>query len=379
MSSAINYAACALLWVGLVPKTRDLFRHRNEPYLLALCAALALGSVSWLLGAPLTIGAVNGLSGVPNLAAPLTYAAITAYSAALLVLIAYWQESPNVRRIARRWIASYTAILAVVGLLFALGSSPVERRRDFDTYYAGTPFVREMIVLYLVAHLTAVTFTALRSLGWARKVRGEVSRWTLTGLLTLGVGTLITAGYSVSKLVAVGARWSGRDWDWLGTALAPSCAGLGTLLTVAGVLVPLMGQRWQSNDRLLYRRMRPLERELERMLRRRKLRLSRPVWGASSASLLTWRATSIHNGLSYLSPFYDPAIFQHVLRAAQDTDPPEKALAAAWAAVIAAAAHEEGCPTTPAPAVIRLQAPSPRTPEELVLIAEALKGERHAR
>ncbi|MGH1554058.1 hypothetical protein ACRAWF_25295 [Streptomyces sp. L7] len=85
---------------------------------------LALAGACFFLGAPPTVGAVNRLSGVPNLAAPLTYASITAYSASSQVLIVYWRGGPHVRRTARRWIVAYTFVLVGIAVMFALGDTP---------------------------------------------------------------------------------------------------------------------------------------------------------------------------------------------------------------------------------------------------------------
>src|SRR5690606_5437668 len=82
MNGLINYVSGGMLWLGLLVRAPDLLRHRRDPYLRAICAVLGLAGLCFALGAPPTVGAVNRLSGVPNLAAPVTYAAITAYCAA---------------------------------------------------------------------------------------------------------------------------------------------------------------------------------------------------------------------------------------------------------------------------------------------------------
>ncbi|EFF90855.1 integral membrane protein [Streptomyces sp. e14] len=293
------------MWLGLAVKTPDLIRHRHDPYLRAICAVLGLAGVCFLLGAAPTVGAVNRLSGVPNLAAPLTYASITAYSAASQVLIVHWRGGPRVRRVVRRWVVAYAVVLVGIAVMFALGSAPVERRTDLDTYYATTPFIAEMIVLYLLGHLTAVTVTTVSSLCWAREVSGRLR----AGLVLLGTGSLCNAGYSVTKLVAVVARWCGRDWSRLGTTVSPAAAGLGALLTSVGILVPLAGPRltqWRRSRRA-YARLEPLERELDGVLTRHALRLPRPRW-ASPTTRLMWRQTSIHNALGYLDATFDHAL-----------------------------------------------------------------------
>ncbi len=70
------------------------------------------------------MGAVNRLSGVPNLAAPLTYAAITGYCAASQVLVVHWRGGPGVRRTARRWRLAYAAVLLGIAVTFLLGTLP---------------------------------------------------------------------------------------------------------------------------------------------------------------------------------------------------------------------------------------------------------------
>ncbi|MEU6091424.1 MAB_1171c family putative transporter [Streptomyces sp. NPDC047085] len=335
MSGLINYISCGILWLGLLAKAPDVARNRRDPFLLSISSVLAFASLCFLLGAAPTVGFINQVSGVPNLAAPLTYATITAYSAAHVILIVHWRGGPTTARTARRWVLVYAAVLAGIAVTYALGDASEERRTDFDTYYATTPFIAEMIVLYLVAHLTAVTVSASRSLGWARRVHGPLR----AGLLTMGLGTLVTAGYGVSKIVAVIARWCGRDWSVLGTTIAPACAGLGAALTVVGILVPLVGHHLTHHARLWreYMRLRPLEQALEGLLKREHLRIPRPS-RPSPAVWLAWRQNSIYNGLHYLDRYVDSALFQRTyadrLRLSDDL---AEAEAAAWATAITAA------------------------------------------
>ncbi|MFH0518935.1 MAB_1171c family putative transporter [Streptomyces sp. M41] len=372
MNDLIGYVSCAVLWLGLVVKAPDLVRHRHDPYLRAICAVLGLAGLCFFLGAPPTVGAVNRVGGIANLAAPLTYAAITAYSAASQILVVLWRGGPGVRRTARRWVLGYTAVVLGIATAFVLGEAPVERRTDLDTYYANTPYLREMIVLYLCAHLTAATGTAVSALRWAREVRGCLR----AGLITLGCGALCGSGYSAAKLLAVAARWSGHDWPVLGSDVARSAAGLGALLTVTGVLTPLAGARmaeWRRARRT-YARLAPLERELDDVLVRRSLRLPRPRW-SSPAARLVWRQTSIHNALSHLDAYVDRQLYDETLKAARRAPGgSEQATATAWATVIAAAARG-GTPAASraAPAGesewFRERAPGP---EALVRIADAL-------
>ncbi|MBD0417667.1 hypothetical protein H0H10_00430 [Streptomyces sp. TRM S81-3] len=378
MNGLVNYVSCGMLWLVLAAKAPDLIRHRRDPYLRSICAVLGLAGLCFFLGAPPTVGAVNRLGGVPNLAAPLTYASITAYSAASQVLIVHWRGGPAVHRVARRWIAVYLCVVVGIAATFALGEAPVERRTDLDTYYATTPFISQMIVLYLVGHLAAAGVTAVSSLRWARQVRGPLR----VGLTVLGIGTLFSAGYSVSKLVAVIARWTGRDWSVLATGVSPGAAGLGALATVAGVLIPLVEPRlteWRRARRT-YLRLAPLEHALDDVLTRRRLRLPAPRF-ASPATRLMWRQTSIHNALSHLDTHLDPGLYERTRRAAlRETGDPEQAEAVAWAAIIAAATRREADgPAAPRPYATGHE-PAGRTPVRvpgpgtLVRVADALAG-----
>ncbi|MFJ9819071.1 hypothetical protein ACIRU3_28210 [Streptomyces sp. NPDC101151] len=375
MSGAINYTSCGLLWLGLLVKLPDLIRHRSEPSVRAINAVLAFASLCFLFGAPSSVGVINRVGGVANLAAPLTYASITAYSAALLILIACWRGGPSARRTTRSWIYGYTAVLAGIAALFALGDAAKERRTDFDTYYATTPWIAEMVVLYLVAHLTAVTVSAVWSLRWGFETEVRKRPWLRASLLTIGAGTVISSGYSISKLVAVVARWSGRNWDVLGTSVPPLCAGLGALLTAVGVLLPMAGHHFAAwRD---FFRLEPLDAVLDPVLKNRALRVERPrspfLWG-------TWRRSTILNGLHAIETLFDERLFDEVReQEVARTGDRERATCAAWAATITAAVQRSTRPVLePAGASARLS--HPRDSETLVLIADAVRrSEREAR
>ncbi|MEU3861263.1 hypothetical protein AB0F03_28525 [Streptomyces sp. NPDC028722] len=368
MSGSINYISCGLLWIGLLVKLPGLIRNGSEPSLRAINGVLAFASLCFLFGAPRSVEVINRLSGVPNLAAPLTYASITAYSATLLILIACWRGGPSARRTTRSWLYGYTAVLLAVAILYILGDAAEERRSDFDTYYATAPWISEMVVLYLVAHLTAVTVSAVWSLRWAFEAEVRRLPWLRASLLTIGAGTVISAGYSVSKLVAVIARWAGRDWTVLGTSIPPLCAGLGALLTVVGVLLPVAGHHlsaWRDFFRLA-----PLDAVLDPVLKERALRVERPrsplLWG-------TWRWSTIHNGLLALESHFDERLYDEAFCTELDrTGDSQSATAAAWAVTIAAAVRRSTRPALgPAGAPTRLC--HPRDAEALVRIADAVK------
>ncbi|MFG2793452.1 hypothetical protein [Streptomyces sp. NPDC048419] len=379
MNGAINYVSCGLLWTALLFRLPDLARRRLDPSLRAIVGVLGFASLCFLFGAPPTVALINRVTRVPNLAAPLTYTAITAYSAALLILIACWRGGPSMRRTTRNWIYSYAAVLVGIAVLFALGNAAEERRTDFDTYYAMTPWVAEMVVLYLLAHLTATTVSALWALRWAREPDVRQRPWLRASLLTIGTGTVLSAGYSSSKLIAVAAQWSGRDWPVFGTSIPPMCAGLGALLTVAGVLLPVAGHRLSTWGDFV--RLAPLDAVLDPLLRERALRVERP---RSPLLWATWRRSSILNGLREIETVLDQQLYDDFYEAElnrlrapgqrREHGPAvqDLAAAAAWAATIAAAAQRS---TQPARDSVgeSTPLPLPRDPKALVLIADAVK------
>ncbi|MCE0444647.1 hypothetical protein LT493_02450 [Streptomyces tricolor] len=232
--------SCGLLWIGLLVKLPALIRHWSEASLRAINGVLALASLCFPLrgtrfGAADQPGQRRAQPGRP---ADVRFDHRVQRGPA-----------PHDRLLARRPSLrrttlsagpyGYTAVLALGSpSLFVLGDAGEERRSDFDTYYATTPWISEMVVLYLVAHVTAVTVGAVWSLRWGFEAEVRERPWLRASLLTIGAGTVISSGYSISKLIAVVARWTGRDWAVLGTSLPPLCAGLGAVLTVVGVLLP---------------------------------------------------------------------------------------------------------------------------------------------
>lgn len=174
------------------------------------------------------------------------------------------------------------------------------------------------------------------------------------------------------------ARWSGRDWSALGTTVSPAAAGLGALLVVVGVLVPLAAP-WVAERRRAsraYVRLEPLERALDDLLVRRALRLPRPRF-ASPATLLMWRRTSIHNALGQLAAYCDGDLYDRTRAdALAATGDPGLAGAQAWAAVLTDALRREAGPgrtSPPSPGTGRSPAPSP-DPATLARIADVLAG-----
>ncbi|MEU3050050.1 MAB_1171c family putative transporter [Streptomyces sp. NPDC006984] len=337
MDGSDYYIPAAALAVALACKLPGLRRDWRDPLLRSVCALLVLGACTFFFAAPPTIGAVNRLTGVPNVSAPLVYCILSAFSASCLILLVNWRGGPprETRSVSARWMAGYAGVVIALVALFLLGEAPVERLRDLDTYYANTPYIREMIVLYLIAHSVAAVSMTVLCWRWSTQVRG----WLRGGLTVIVVGSLFNLAYGASKFAAVFARWGGTDWDGLSSVLAPPLAAVGALLSAVGFVLPLVGQRlsdhWHAWS--VYRTLGTLWQEL-----RATAPTGTPAVHISPFSPIALRVTQresdIHDGMLHLDPYFDrnlrTAAYQEALASGADA---RQAQAVGDAAMVAAA------------------------------------------
>lgn len=285
-----------------------------------------------------TLMAVNRFTGVPNAAAPLVFSLLTAFSGANIVLIFRWSSGPEDAERTRRWsrwcnIATLT-VIAAINVLFALGEAPVERLRDLDTYYARTPYIREMILLYLAAHTTAAVTMTLLCRRWAREVHGALR----TGLGLIAFGYVLNLLYDIAKFSAIGARWADADWDVLSTEVAPALASVSALLIATGFVLPLVSQhvtsQWDMWRR--YSQLRPLSRELQGATRH-SIALGGGPWTPIEIRL-TQRESDIHDGILTVSPYLRAGVRERALRQELEAGrPADEAAAVADAVALATA------------------------------------------
>lgn len=253
----------AVLTAALAIKLPSIIKLWKDPLLRAVGGLLVLACGVFVFAAPATITWTNRVTGVPNFSAPLVYSLITAFCGSCLLLITAWRNGISDRsdttRRATRWVVSvYSGVIVALWVLFALADAPVERVHDLDTYYATTAFMREEILLYLLAHTVACLITYRLIWNWIRTDGLDV--WLRSGLKCLGVGYAMNLIYDGSKLTAVVARWTGHDLDWLSTALSPPVAAVSAILIAVGFILPHAGQylHRRAHTRLSHWRLRPL-------------------------------------------------------------------------------------------------------------------------
>lgn len=212
----------AVLATALAIKLPTIIRLWKDPLLRAVGGLLLLACAVFVFVAPSTIVRVNRVTGVPNISAPWVYSLLTAFCGACLVLIIAWRDGLSERsartRRATRWVVSvYGGVIVALWVLFALADVPVERTRDLDTYYANTPFMREEILLYLLAHTAAVLITSRLIWNWIRT--GGFDVWLRRGLRFLGVGYALNLAFDAAKLTpsrpaGPATTWTGSAWTW---------------------------------------------------------------------------------------------------------------------------------------------------------------------
>ncbi|WP_432130497.1 MAB_1171c family putative transporter [Streptomyces tendae] len=371
--SLVVYLAALVFGMTSVLLFRRPRTAMSNPLTLSTCVAIVLGALVFVCAAPATLGTVNELTGVPNFGAPLTYGMLSAYSCAVLVLLINWRGGPRpvVRRAVLRSMAAYGLLVVAIVVLFLLADADTERLTDLDTYYAGTPFMREMILLYLVGHSAAMLVMCAVCVKWSREVDGLLR----AGLRLIVLGALLDLmGFQLTKYTAVAARWAGRDLDFLSTTVAPPMASLAALVCSVGFalprLLPSVLAHWRGLDD--YRRLGPL------------WSLVKPVStapGQPSArwqlprARLQWREVSIHDALLTLAPYFDHRVRERArdtaLRAGQSAHEARLAAEAAMLADAArrAAAHEEPPEATGS---YRLHATEVPGPSGLVELSQAL-------
>ncbi|MEV7522064.1 MAB_1171c family putative transporter [Streptomyces sp. NPDC091371] len=337
MNGQDYYIPAVAMSIALAVKLPALRHNWRDPLLRSVVALLTLAAAVFTFAAPPTIGAVNRWTGVPNISAPLVYCLITAFSASCLVLVVNWRGGPpeQTRRVSQRWILGYGLVIVALVVLFALGDAPVERLRDLDTHYANTPFIREMIALYLAAHNVAALVMVAMCWRWSLQVRG----WLRAGLMIIVAGYLFNLSYDATKMTAVVARWAGHDLDFLSTYVAPPLASLGALVSAIGFVLPLVCQRLSDNWEIwtTYRRLGWLWQEVRIAAPAGTPSVQMAWWSAAELRVIQ-RESDIHDGFLHLGPYFDRHLREDAYELAlAEGAGEETARAVADAAMVAAA------------------------------------------
>ncbi|MFD0393234.1 DUF6545 domain-containing protein [Streptomyces nogalater] len=244
---------------------------------------------------------------------------------------------------------AYAAVVAGLCVTFLLADRDVERLRDLDTYYAGTPWMREFILLYVVAHLASALVAAGLLRAWYREV---ADTWLRRAVIFLQEAYALGLFFDFAKLVAIGGRWSGRNWDWLSTYAAPPFGIAEAALVAVAFIVGQAGPVLAERRRLVrdHRRLKPLWQTM--------LTITPPAAPAtgrvSGAALrLELRRATINDGLLKLGPYLSASRRERIRSAATEAGYPESVARGIAGAVdlrfAAAALHAPDDPERPDP------------------------------
>ncbi|MFE7853848.1 DUF6545 domain-containing protein [Streptomyces sp. NPDC057403] len=306
--SLVVYAAAVLLVVAAMMIRRSRTTPRT-PLTVPTRATAFLGAVCFVCAAPATLAAVNSATGIPNFGAPLTYSVISAFSCSLIILLIYWRGGPRdrIRRMVRLSIAVYSALIVAIIVLFFLADADTERLRDLDTYYANTPYMREMIALYLLGHLASTIVLSVVCLKW---IRGEVTGLLRVGLRLILAGLLLDVlGFELTKVTAVVARWYGYDLDFLSTTVAPPAVSLGALIYSAGFVLPrLVSAASEKQSLANYRALTPLWAALKDITSTPRTEPRRRLWRQLPSNRLYLLEAQIHDALLDLTAHFHQGV-----------------------------------------------------------------------
>ncbi|MEU9354958.1 MAB_1171c family putative transporter [Streptomyces griseoloalbus] len=326
----------ALLAIALVFKFPTLLRAWRDPDVRATMILLACATAVLVVITPVNIHRLNVWTGIPNIAAPWAYSFLTAFCATGLTMIMRWREPPSARRhrrmIAIYWI--YAGIIAALWGTFLLADVPEPRIYDLDTYYATTLWMREHTLLYLLAHMVSSLIAAYMLWKWFPQV---THRWLKTGVVFLQLGYASGLVFDAAKLIAVGARWTGNNLDWLSTKAAPPFALLEAILVALGFIVPQAApflQKW-GREQAEYLRLRPLWRTV-RVVQPAAATVRIGFWAPLDLRL-TQRQQRIHDALRFLAPYFDPDGYHDAYTAALAENSEQRARGIAGAIAIQAA------------------------------------------
>lgn len=332
-----------LLATALLLKFPTFLRAWRDPEVLATTLLLFWATSALVVIIPVNIERLNELTGVPNIAAPWAYSFLTASCATGLTMIMRWREEPSPRRRRRirriYWI--YAGIIAALWVTFLVADAPHERIYDLDTYYASTPWMREHILLYLLAHLASCLTAVYMLWKWFHEVENP---WLKTGVVLLQVGFSGGLVFDAAKLTAITARWCGANWDWLSTKAAPPFALMEAALVAVGFIIPQAGPALKrlARDHSEYLRLRPLHRAA-RALEPAAAATRFGFWAPLDLRLLQ-RQQRIHDALRLLSPYFDSELHRRAYTQAAATHNEAKARAIAGAVAVrdAIAAYRAG-------------------------------------
>ncbi|MDF3290582.1 MAB_1171c family putative transporter [Streptomyces silvisoli] len=213
---------------------------RQDLALAALVGVYGFSALSFLVSLEPVWRVLDEVTGRPSTGILVAFSSVVALLALQPVVLAYWALPPDKARNRARLCtgAGAVVILALTLLFFQLTPAGRTTPQGFTANYIHTAAYRTYLTLYVVVYAIGETVLAVGCWQAARRT-GQV--WIARGLRIVGVGALLTLGYSAVRLADVGAALAHvspppaaiENFAWL-------CADGGTTLTLVGFFVPIM-------------------------------------------------------------------------------------------------------------------------------------------
>jgi hypothetical protein len=342
--------------VALLFKMPSLIREPRNPFLRALCAVIALAGLTAVAGIPAVMSYLQISTGVPAvwLLGTLAVACAAVRSTHLLL----WNPLTEARRKINSGLVYYAIALAAIVVLcimargMAAPSDILSHQEAPEAHWASIPYVRDAFLVFCATITLTYLDAAVRC---ARLGKLVDSRRLRRSTWILCIGMVMLSAYAVGLAVyVIGFRFGVILADL--QAVAVLAAGCGSVMSVVGVSMPILGPR---RERLMaYWRLGPLWRDLGRAIPHVVLERPRlPIVDTWNPWRLDYRlyrrVIEIRDGMLALGPYFHPAVAAEVQRLSRKDGLSEAELAAnVVAAQIGAAINDRraGRPaSTPTP------------------------------
>ncbi len=319
MQQLLHPICLALAATGLLLLLRSPRRLAEDRALAALAGVYGFSALSFLVSLEPVWRVLDETTGRPSTGILAAFGSVVALLALQPVVLAHWTlPGERARRRTVFCLAAGAVVIAALGVLF-FHLTPTGRStpQGFTINYVHTGTYQAYLTLYIAAYTLGETVLAVGCWRAARHT-GEV--WIARGLRIVGVGAIVTIGYSAVRLGYVVAVLSGlpqpsaaaEKFAWL-------CADGGTTLTLIGFFVPTLAlhavphaRAWLRAQRD-HRRLAPLWEAMHEAVPGVALNSPRTRNGSRlRVRAITWhlyrRAVEIRDGQWALQPFLDASV-----------------------------------------------------------------------
>ncbi|SBW22902.1 integral membrane protein [Candidatus Protofrankia californiensis] len=213
---------------------------RQDRALAALAGAYGLSAISFLVSLKPVWGLLDDATGRASTGILAAFGSVVALLALEQVVLAYWALPPeSARKRARLYLMLGAAvILALAVLFFQLTPAGQTTPQGFTANYVHTGVYQAYLALYIVSYTVGEIVLAVGCWNAGRRTDQD---WIVRGLRVVGIGAVVTLGYSGVRLADIGVALldlsppppAVENFAWI-------CADGGTTLTLIGFFIPTL-------------------------------------------------------------------------------------------------------------------------------------------